>query len=132
MRRIALATSQAYQSLTTDDQALLRPLTARGISGEPVIWSDKHFPWPSVGAVILRSCWDYHLRLPEFLVWLTYLEEQGVEYRQNVLVRAIHCDRGLVTSVTVETEGRSRPGRRQRTLRPNRQRHAIAGARDDG
>jgi glutathione synthase/RimK-type ligase-like ATP-grasp enzyme len=78
MRRIALATSQAYPALTTDDQALLGPLAARGISGEPVIWSDQHFPWPSVDAVILRSCWDYHLRLPDFLTWLTYLEEMNV------------------------------------------------------
>jgi hypothetical protein len=78
MWRIALATSQAYPSLTTDDQALLGPLAARGISGEPVMWSDQHFPWPSVDAVILRSCWDYHLRLPEFLAWLTYLEDTKV------------------------------------------------------
>jgi glutathione synthase/RimK-type ligase-like ATP-grasp enzyme len=78
MRRIALATSEAYPSLTTDDQALLEPLTACTISGEPVIWSDKLFPWPSVDGVVLRSCWDYHLRLPEFLAWLTYLEEMKV------------------------------------------------------
>ena len=78
MKRVALATSQSYKALTTDDQALLGPLTAWGISGEPVIWSDQHFPWPSLDAVILRSCWDYHLRLPEFLTWLTYLEEMKV------------------------------------------------------
>lgn len=78
MRRIALATSEAYPSLTTDDQALLQPLIDRGISGEPIIWSDKHFAWPSVDGVVLRSCWDYHLRLPEFLAWLTYLEDMKV------------------------------------------------------
>jgi uncharacterized protein with NAD-binding domain and iron-sulfur cluster len=40
--------------------------------------------------------------------WLAYLEEQGVEYHQNVFVRAIHCDRGLVSGVTVETKGGNR------------------------
>ena len=78
MKRIALATSEAYASLTTDDQALLEPLEARGISGTPVIWSDKAFSRPSVNGVVLRSCWDYHLRLSEFLTWLTYLEELKV------------------------------------------------------
>jgi len=40
--------------------------------------------------------------------WLAYLEQRGVEYHQNAFVRAIHCDKGLVSSVTIETEGRSR------------------------
>ena len=36
------------------------------------------FPWTACDAVILRSCWDYHLRLPEFLEWIGWLENSGV------------------------------------------------------
>ena len=79
MRRIALATSEAYKSLTTDDQALLAPLTARGFAPEPAIWSDQSCPWAAMDAVIIRSCWDYHVRLPEFLAWLAELDAAGVK-----------------------------------------------------
>jgi uncharacterized protein with NAD-binding domain and iron-sulfur cluster len=39
--------------------------------------------------------------------WLAYLEQQGVEYHHDTLVRAIRCDAGRVRSVTVEAEGKS-------------------------
>ena len=78
MKRIALATSAAYKDLTTDDQALVHPLTLRDFAPERAIWSDPQFPWSSIDAVILRSCWDYHLRLAEFLQWLAHLEQLRV------------------------------------------------------
>jgi glutathione synthase/RimK-type ligase-like ATP-grasp enzyme len=78
MTRIALATSAAYKQLTADDHALIEPLTARGFSPEAAVWSDPQFPWSSMDAVILRSCWDYHLRLHEFLAWLAQVEQIGV------------------------------------------------------
>ncbi|HJW99861.1 MAG TPA: hypothetical protein VJ453_06855 [Terriglobales bacterium] len=76
MKHIALATSEAYKSLTADDQLLLAPLAMHGIQAAPAIWSDEKFPWASMDAVVLRSCWDYHLRLPEFLRWLSRMEDQ--------------------------------------------------------
>jgi glutathione synthase/RimK-type ligase-like ATP-grasp enzyme len=34
--------------------------------------------WTAFDAVVIRSCWDYHLRIDEFLAWITHLEERGV------------------------------------------------------
>jgi glutathione synthase/RimK-type ligase-like ATP-grasp enzyme len=75
MPRVALVTSSKYPDLTDDDRLLLRPLAERGINAEATIWDDPACDWPSFDAVILRSCWDYHLNYEEFLRWIALLEQ---------------------------------------------------------
>lgn len=67
--RVALATSETWPSLSPDDQDLLRELAERGADAIPAVWSDRTIEWSSFQAVVIRSCWDYHLRLDEFLHW---------------------------------------------------------------
>jgi glutathione synthase/RimK-type ligase-like ATP-grasp enzyme len=78
MRTILCATCESIPSLTEDDQALIAPLAARGIKACPAVWSDPSVNWSQAGAVLIRSCWDYHLRQKEFLAWITSLEKSGV------------------------------------------------------
>ncbi len=78
MKTIALATSAAHPNLTEDDQSVIAPLQALGIQARPAVWDDLSFPWNDSDAVILRSCWDYHLKLPQFLDWIAALETAGV------------------------------------------------------
>ena len=88
MKQIALATSAAYPSLTEDDQTLIPALSTLGISAEPAIWSDAARDWSRYHCVVLRSCWDYHLRLPAFLDWLAHLESKSVRiWNPPTLVR---------------------------------------------
>ena len=72
--RIALATSKDWPDLTRDDQTLLRPLADRGFKAEPAVWSDPTYPWQDCDAVVIRSCWDYHLHSENFLRWIASLE----------------------------------------------------------
>jgi glutathione synthase/RimK-type ligase-like ATP-grasp enzyme len=74
-RRVALATSIP---LTPSDQQLLAPLHALGFSAEPVMWSDPAIEWTEYAAVVIRSCWDYHHRINEFLDWIGRLETARV------------------------------------------------------
>jgi glutathione synthase/RimK-type ligase-like ATP-grasp enzyme len=76
--RIALATSKEHPQLTQDDRTLLEPLADRGFQPEPVVWTDETVRWENFDAVLIRSCWDYHLRHQEFLRWIGFLEEIGV------------------------------------------------------
>jgi glutathione synthase/RimK-type ligase-like ATP-grasp enzyme len=76
--RIALATSRKYADLPPDERALIPALAARGVEGIPVVWDDASVAWDSFAAVIVRSCWDYHLRLGEFLGWIGALEQRGI------------------------------------------------------
>jgi glutathione synthase/RimK-type ligase-like ATP-grasp enzyme len=75
--RIAFATSKEWPDLTPDDRTLLRPLADRGLKAEPAVWSDPNYPWRDCDAVVIRSCWDYHLRSEEFLRWIAFLESSG-------------------------------------------------------
>jgi glutathione synthase/RimK-type ligase-like ATP-grasp enzyme len=75
--RIALATSQDWPDLAPDDQTLLRPLADRGFTAEPAVWSDPNYRWQDCDAIVIRSCWDYHLRSEEFLRWIAVLETTG-------------------------------------------------------
>lgn len=77
--RTALATSEAFPKLTADDQSLLQPLRKRGFHPEPAIWSDPTCDWSAYDLVVIRSCWDYHLRTAEFLQWIEALEARGTQ-----------------------------------------------------
>jgi glutathione synthase/RimK-type ligase-like ATP-grasp enzyme len=76
MISIAIATSKS--ELPASDQALVVALAERGLDARAVIWSDKQQPWREFDAVVVRSCWDYHVRVEEFLRWIAFLERNGV------------------------------------------------------
>lgn len=72
---IAIATSKS--ELPASDQALMIALTEQGFNVHPVIWSDSQQDWGHFDVVVVRSCWDYHLRVEEFLGWIALLERNG-------------------------------------------------------
>jgi glutathione synthase/RimK-type ligase-like ATP-grasp enzyme len=79
MMHIALATYDKVPQLSADDQLLIQPLAERGIHAEPAVWTDAEFDWPSVDAVVIRSCWDYHLQRDRFMGWIASLKRLGVK-----------------------------------------------------
>lgn len=75
---IGLVTYPTYPRLTDDDRPLIDDLAALGVPAKPVIWSDAEVDWRAFDALVLRSCWDYHLRPDAFRAWLERLEALGV------------------------------------------------------
>ena len=78
MLRIALATSSKYPQLTEDDRLLLAPLAVHGVQGEPAVWNNSAYDWSACAAVVIRSCWDYHLQPEKFLAWIQQLESVNI------------------------------------------------------
>lgn len=76
--RVALATYGRAPALAPDDQLLLPALDALGVTAEPVVWSSHAAMWTAFDAVIIRSCWDYHLHSAAFHTWLDRLEKSGL------------------------------------------------------
>jgi glutathione synthase/RimK-type ligase-like ATP-grasp enzyme len=76
--RVALATYEIASTLAPDDRALLPALTAVGVDAEPTVWSSEEVVWETFDAVIIRSCWDYHLRIGEFRGWLDRLDASRI------------------------------------------------------
>ncbi|HYK81501.1 MAG TPA: hypothetical protein VEU55_00025 [Gemmatimonadales bacterium] len=74
MQRIALATYGELPGLNADDRLLIEPLAALGVTALPAVWDAAEVRWTEFAAVVVRSCWDYHDRLDEFLSWIGRLE----------------------------------------------------------
>ncbi|MFM8871168.1 MAG: RimK family alpha-L-glutamate ligase [Actinomycetota bacterium] len=66
---IALVTIDEARHHDTDLHRLADALTRAGATVELVNWDDAAADWKRFVAAIVRSPWDYHWRLPEFLAW---------------------------------------------------------------
>jgi glutathione synthase/RimK-type ligase-like ATP-grasp enzyme len=74
--RIGIASSE--EVLPVGDRRLVDALVAIGFEVEVVDWKDDAREWSGFDAVIVRSCWDYHLQVEKFLEWVGRLESCGV------------------------------------------------------
>src|SRR3954471_13658969 len=75
---VALATARAYADLVADDRLLVHALAHRGVPAIGAVWNDPTVQWSDYDAVVIRSCWDYHLAHDAFLAWIAGLESSGV------------------------------------------------------
>lgn len=77
-RRVGIITYEKEPLLTEDDRPLIAELAATGLAGIPVRWDDRDADWHSFAALIIRSCWDYHVRHDDFVRWLDTVEAAAV------------------------------------------------------
>jgi hypothetical protein len=75
---VALVTSCAMPQLYEDDLLLVTALGELGIDSSPTIWSDPGVDWLAYDALVIRSPWDYFVRLAEFRAWLSARVASGV------------------------------------------------------
>ena len=95
--RVALATYGRAPTLAPDDQPLVPALASVGIEAEPLVWASKSAIWTAFDAVVIRSCWDYHLQSAAFQAWLSRLEESGIAvWNSTSLVRLNSNKRYLI------------------------------------
>ena len=66
---IALVTAAAARDVDDDLPPLLAALNARGAAVQAANWDDPAIDWRRFDLAVLRSTWDYSLRLDEFLTW---------------------------------------------------------------
>ena len=78
MKRIALATCAKLPTLNEDDLLLVPALRELGVTTVPAVWDSPDVCWEEFQGVLVRSCWDYHHRLEEFLGWVVRLERAGI------------------------------------------------------
>jgi glutathione synthase/RimK-type ligase-like ATP-grasp enzyme len=76
--KIAFVTHAGLPELSADDRLAVEELSRRGIVVVPVVWDDPGIRWSAYDRVVIRSCWDYHLRPDAFLGWLDRMEEEGI------------------------------------------------------
>ena len=74
MASIAFVTYRDLPHLTSEDQLVCSCLQRYGVTTHAVVWDAPNVVWDSYDAVVVRSCWDYHLQPSAFSAWLTALE----------------------------------------------------------
>lgn len=70
-KTIGFVTSSEYRSLIADDLILAAALERRGERVIPVVWTEIAPSKTGCDLLVLRSCWDYHLKPQEFLSWVS-------------------------------------------------------------
>src|SRR5215204_876830 len=78
---IALATYATLPELADDDRLLIGALANLDAHAVAAVWDDDTVAWNEFDAVIIRSCWDYHLRADEFFAWIDRVTALGVPIR---------------------------------------------------
>lgn len=115
MKSVALVTYKGSPELCESDQLLVAPLEEEGFQAHAIAWDDR-VDWTQFDSIILRSCWDYHTRITEFLDWLRMLKREKVtvwnpidvvlwNYRKTYLKEL--AEKGIATISTVWLEKNS-------------------------
>lgn len=79
MSRVLFATNADHPDLTADDRLAAAAVERAGIRVEPGVWSRTDpAALSGVDAVVIRSCWDYHLVPQDFDAWLEGVERAGI------------------------------------------------------
>ena len=69
-KRLALITWSGLPQGAESERLMLPHLAAANVETEIVDWRSTDCDFSQFGLVVLRSCWDYHLRGAEFTEWL--------------------------------------------------------------
>jgi hypothetical protein len=77
MRQCAFLTLDTPEGWVTDDDLAHEPLRALGWEVTPLPWNRSGVDWSRFEAVVIRSTWDYHKHLDEFLATLETIDRSG-------------------------------------------------------
>jgi hypothetical protein len=94
--RVALVTSEAYPNLYEDDHLLVAALAELGIEPVPAVWRDPSIDWLAFDALVIRSPWDYFIRLAEFRAWLDARIASGVLMCNSAAILDWNFDKGYL------------------------------------
>ena len=69
-KRLALITWSGLPEGAESERLMLPYLAAANVETEIVDWRSTDCDFSRFDLIVLRSCWDYHLRVAEFIGWL--------------------------------------------------------------
>jgi glutathione synthase/RimK-type ligase-like ATP-grasp enzyme len=93
---VALVTSEALPQLYEDDHLLVAALERLGVRAQPAVWSDASVDWAAFDAVVIRSPWDYFIKLAEFRAWLKARIASGVRLCNAGEILTWNLDKGYL------------------------------------
>ncbi len=76
MSSVLLATFCLLPDGEPGAEHVVAALADRGVDARWVVWDDPAVDWAAADLVAVRSTWDYHRRLPDFLDWARAVERE--------------------------------------------------------
>lgn len=89
MARVAIVVTDRYsiEDPDVDTPRLVPALAALGVEAEPVVWHSPDVDWDSFDLLVLRTPWDYPVRVAEFEAWFDDVERRTRVLNEPALVR---------------------------------------------
>lgn len=85
--KVILANSARWPHVHADDAPLVEALESLGATVSTGIWDDPAVQWQRFDVCIIRSTWDFHLKLDAFLRWVGAVASRTLLKNSEVLVR---------------------------------------------
>ncbi|WP_250252420.1 hypothetical protein [Chryseobacterium sp. Marseille-Q3244] len=82
-----------------EDTELINFLNNKGVDIVPTIWNDENVDWSQFDVAIIKSPWDYHNHLHEFLNWLDHLERLGIKVLNPVEIIKWNSDKHYLKDI---------------------------------
>ncbi len=92
---VAFVTWSGLPKLAPDDRLAAVALERAGVSVARVSW-DAPIAWTDFDGVVLRSCWDYHLRPDAFRAWLRDAARDALPLQNPLPLLAWNLDKGYL------------------------------------
>lgn len=82
-----------------EDSELIHFLSVKGLDVEAVIWNDEEVNWKNYDVAVIKSPWDYHNHLNEFLTWLDRIDQLGVKVLNPVDIIRWNSDKHYLKDI---------------------------------
>lgn len=79
MKRVGIVTCKKRKNKVDDDILLKEALEKEKIIVDILVWDDNAVTWTDYDLLIIRSIWDYHLKLKKFIEWLEFLKQNNIK-----------------------------------------------------
>jgi glutathione synthase/RimK-type ligase-like ATP-grasp enzyme len=101
MAIVGFATSERHAELVADDRLAAARLRALGLEVRPVVWTRETARVDGCAAVVVRSCWDYHLMPAQFHAWIRAVEARGASVWNPPAMIAWNTDKEYLRALEV-------------------------------
>jgi glutathione synthase/RimK-type ligase-like ATP-grasp enzyme len=124
-KKVALITWSGLPEGAESERLLLPLLAAANVETEIVDWKSPGCDFSKFDLIVLRSCWDYHLRVAEFIDWLQRVAQttpvlnavETVLWNHNKFYLREVRDMGIEIAPTIFVRHEEALGAEQATIR---------------
>lgn len=82
-----------------EDTDLINFLKEKGLDVVSSIWNDENVDWRSFDVAVIKSPWDYHNHLNEFLNWLDHIEKIAIRVLNPIEIIKWNSDKHYLKDI---------------------------------